>query len=238
MTPRLWLVLLLTACVPSLARAATLDAMVKDLQQLKQGKHQLDLVWWIPTQYWDEMLKQDGRLTAAQRSAFLERLDGHSMFAIVSVSIAPTGSMTSRPVEQIYEGLEVRVGKITLHPLDQADVPDGIREFIGMMRPVIAQALGAIGRGMEFVVFRNLDDNGNKIVDPLVAGAFEVQLNRRSFRWRLPIGSLLPPRLDPVTGEEFPGNFQFNPFTGEQLMDAPAADPDEKSADKASAPSL
>jgi hypothetical protein len=40
-------------------------------------------------------------------------------------------------------------------------------------------------------------------------------------RYRLPIGSILPPALDPKTGESFPGSYHFNPYTGGKLVPRP-----------------
>jgi hypothetical protein len=39
----------------------------------------------------------------------------------------------------------------------------------------------------------------------------------QTYRWRTPLGSLLPVKVDAKTGEEFPGNYSFNPYTGEKL---------------------
>jgi hypothetical protein len=38
------------------------------------------------------------------------------------------------------------------------------------------------------------------------------------FTWRLPLPRLLPAKVDPRTGQEFPGDYLFNPYTGESLV--------------------
>ena len=49
------------------------------------------------------------------------------------------------------------------------------------------------------------------------AGTLQVSLYDQVYRWRTPLGSLLPAKVDAKTGEEFPGNYSFNPYTGEKL---------------------
>ena len=39
---------------------------------------------------------------------------------------------------------------------------------------------------------------------------------------KFPLGSLLKPRIDPVSGESFPGNYGYNPYTGVKLDAGPA----------------
>ena len=45
-----------------------------------------------------------------------------------------------------------------------------------------------------------------------------VRLGKKKYDYRLPLGSVLAPRYDPDTGEQFPGNYFFNPYTGTKLV--------------------
>ena len=60
-------------------------------------------------------------------------------------------------------------------------------------------------------------EGDQKLIDPLKPGSFKYTLYEQTFTWRLPLVSLLPPKVDPKTSEEFPGNYEFNPYTGEPL---------------------
>jgi len=46
---------------------------------------------------------------------------------------------------------------------------------------------------------------------------YQISLYDQVFHWRLPLASLLPKKIDSKTHEEFPGNFDFNPYTGGKL---------------------
>jgi hypothetical protein len=53
--------------------------------------------------------------------------------------------------------------------------------------------------------------------DPLEPGAFQFSVYEQTVHWRKPLASLLPPKLDPKTQEEFPGKYYYNPSTGGKL---------------------
>jgi hypothetical protein len=59
--------------------------------------------------------------------------------------------------------------------------------------------------------------DGKPLIDALQTGSVQVSLYDQTYRFRTPLGSLLPVKVDAKTGEEFPGNYSFNPFTGEKL---------------------
>jgi hypothetical protein len=60
------------------------------------------------------------------------------------------------------------------------------------------------------------------LIEPKQTGTFAIEYRGKSHKWRLPLVALLPPMVDAKSGEEFPGNYLFNPFTGEKLTDAVA----------------
>ena len=91
-----------------------------------------------------------------------------------------------------------------------------IKNLLSVLKPLMAGMLGQMGQGLEFIIYPNTKA-GKKIIDPRAAGTLEAKFFDATFRWRLPLGALMPPKVDPQTGEEFPGNYGFNPFTGEKL---------------------
>jgi hypothetical protein len=84
------------------------------------------------------------------------------------------------------------------------------------MKPAMAANAGPLGQAMEFIVFPAKAD-GKPLIDAAQAGTLQVTLYDQTYKWRLPLGSVLPARVDAKTGEEFPGNYQFNPYTGDKL---------------------
>jgi hypothetical protein len=94
----------------------------------------------------------------------------------------------------------------------------GAANLLKMMKPVTANMMGQLGQGMHFIAFPGTDDS-KLLLDAKKPGQFVVKMGAKEFAFRLPIGSVLPPKMDKETGERFPGNYEFNPFTGKKLSD-------------------
>jgi hypothetical protein len=107
-------------------------------------------------------------------------------------------------------------------PLPLDSVAEDIRNLIQVMRPLLSNMMGAMGQHMEFLVFASKDKAGNLIADPMRDGSLTVHLADVALRYRLPLGSVLPPSLDPKTAESFPGSYRFNPYTGDKLVQRPS----------------
>jgi hypothetical protein len=122
---------------------------------------------------------------------------------------------------------------ITYRPLAPESVAEEIRNLIQMMRPLLSNMMGALGQHMEFLVFPSTDKAGHRITDPKSDGSLTVHLGDVALRYRLPLGSLLPPSLDLKTGESFPGSYHFNPYTGGKLIQQPSARTHAEPAPKA-----
>jgi hypothetical protein len=87
---------------------------------------------------------------------------------------------------------------------------------LATIKPLLSGMLGQLGQGMQLVVYPS-KLNGQRLIDPKTPGTFQYMLFDQTFKWRLPLGSLLPKKVDPKTKEEFPGNYEFNPYTGGKL---------------------
>jgi hypothetical protein len=46
-----------------------------------------------------------------------------------------------------------------------------------------------------------------------------VKMGEKEFHWRLPLGSLLPPKICPKCGETFSGAYKFCPWDGSTLVE-------------------
>jgi hypothetical protein len=66
------------------------------------------------------------------------------------------------------------------------------------------------------VIYPSKKDS-DRLIDPKKKGSFQYTLFDKTFQWHLPLASLLPKKMDPKTKEEFPGTFDYNPYTGDKL---------------------
>jgi hypothetical protein len=110
-------------------------------------------------------------------------------------------------------------------PIDADKLDPDLKNFLQMMGPVLTNMLGQFGTNMHFIVFKTGSAQGTNAVDAERDGKFVLSVGDRTMTFHLPLASLLPPRFDAHTGEQFPGNYQFNPFTGDKLGDRKSLTP-------------
>ena len=211
------ILLSLLCSIASIARSADITKLIHETQHMVQGNNNMNMVWWIPNAFWEETLKQSPQMTEELREQFLAVLEDYSVFVIINVDTGVFGGMTAKSREMIIENTELRIGEELIELVAPESMSSDAANFFMMMKPMMAPMMGQMGEGMVFLAYPNHKD-GQKLIDPLEEGSFTVTSFGESFHWRLPLGSLMPPMYDLESGESFPGNYRFNPFTGSELV--------------------
>ena len=176
-------------------------------------------IWWTPTEYWELSFKNDPYVTSSFVNKFMQIMESYSIFAMHHGKMSPLGSITSKSKEEITNKISITLEDSTqLYPLSENEITEDIKNYMMFIKPWFSKVLGNIGDGTEFIVFNNRKSYNKLYIDPKTRNSFSVNYDSLSFTWRLPLGSLLPNKFDPETKETFPGNYNFNPFTGNELI--------------------
>ena len=77
--------------------------------------------------------------------------------------------------------------------------------------------IGPMGQNMHVFLFPAKDKKGQDIAAAKREGFFSVKLDKREFKWRLPLGSLLRQKVCSVDGEKLNGAWKFCPWHGTEL---------------------
>lgn len=210
-----------------------LQKLIQDTQRMSQDQHAFRLVWWIPTEYWQESFRKMPNVTEDKKQEFYNMVDDYIVVCVVDAKLSTFGSVIPTPRDQIISNLSLSIDQgEQMKPLEETQLSSDAKLLFAMMKPLVANALGQFGKGMEFFCFKGVDSAGKKLIDPRGEGSLSMNLADSVFKWRLPLGSLLPLKYDPQTGEEFPGNYIYNPFTGNKLESrSPSRTMDEKNED-------
>jgi hypothetical protein len=198
------------------ACAVDMQELVKETQQLRDVDQKMELVWWIPQEFWEASLAGNPNVSAESRAQFLSVLQDYQIIAVVYVKTGLEGFTELATEADILGNIRFESGGRQFAPVLSAGISPGAQAILAAIKPLVTGMLGQLGQSMHFVVYPSRDGS-TRLVDPLRAGAFEVSLFEQVFHWRLPLASLLPKKIDPKTHEEFPGNFDFNPYTGGKL---------------------
>ncbi len=211
--------ILLLGCMTSV-RAASLQQILQETQRISHTKNTLDLVWWIPTQYWTILFKENPSLTSEQKTQVQKVLEPYLIFAVFRQTIGVFGGAVIPNREQVLANIAVHADGHTLKPLKMTKLSPDASNFFLMIKPLLARSLGQLGTGLHFIVYPNVKGD-RRLIDPLKPGRLECSFFGNTYHWKLPLGCLLPPVYDPKTNETFPGNYRYNPFTGDPLIRKP-----------------
>ncbi len=215
-----WLPNLVMAAALSCAGAAAafdVQKIASETQRSVLDGSDVSMVWWIPTEFWKAAMDSQHVDSAAARPV-LASLDQYLVFAIIRASVGNGGQLVAaRTREEIVVSSRLVVDGHAIDPVPVDALSPIAAALFEKFRPVMAQMLGSFGGSMVLVAYP-AKVGGQTLVDATRPGQFSYTLYDQTFRWRLPLGSLMPPRVDAKTGEEFPGNFLFSPYTGEPLV--------------------
>lgn len=218
--------LLLAFQQPVLASAAgtlppaqvKVNELTQDLQRSSQDSDSLDLVWWIPAEFWDVVLANEEGMDPKTRREFADLFRDYTVVAAVKGKIGSFGVSTFESEADLRAKLRIRDASGKAHEPIAADKIDRrLSMLIQIMRPMFKNLLGEMGNNLQFYAFTGKGSDGRRLADPVGSGSFNVSLGDDTYAYRLPLGSLLVPRRDPNTGETFPGSYRFNPYTGTEL---------------------
>src|SRR5512141_154153 len=196
-----------------------LQALIRETQKMSTAPGHMTLVWWLPEQCWQASLAQNPNITHAESDPILKTLRLSTLIAVVDGQVGAFGGVTYRSEEAVRASVTVKDAKGQSYgPIGADSIDPSMKNLIQMLKPVIANIVGPLGQNMQFLLFPTETKDGQPLADPTREGMLEVTVAEKDFKYRLPLGSVLPPRIDPKTEETFPGNYNYNPFTGTKLI--------------------
>lgn len=211
--------LLLGCCaLAGSAAAANVQDIVHETQRMSSDGGQISMVWWVPTQFWEESLKASPMVTDAARQQVIGAMSDYTILVLLRASTGVAGITDVQPKAELVKNAQLTINGRQLDALPPDQIAPATTVLLAQMKPAIAATAGQMGQGMEFVVYPGKVD-GKPLLDAAQPGNISVKFYGKSYQWHLPLGSLLPAKIDKSTGEEFPGNYLYNPYTGKKLAD-------------------
>lgn len=178
------------------------NALTAETQAMAGGADHMDMVWWIPLEFWEATLRQGGGVPEAQIEQMLAILENHTVLGVVQADISPFGAFTYFDKEKVMDGLVVEVldtdGNLqSVSHTEPAD-PD-MRLMLDQMRPVLAQAMGNLGENFYFFPLPNANADGDRYLSPYDEGKLRVTVGRGEqssvVEIEFPADSLFVPRM-------------------------------------------
>lgn len=203
---------------------ADVNALLAETQQSLGNSDQMQIVWWLPQEFWHATLADSADMSEKERQEFFTMVEPYFLVAVVDGTIGTFGAITYRDEPAIRKGLVLTSPDgVARRPLDPDKASPEVRILLGVITPILENAAGNLGKNMRFFIFDARDASGKRIADPRLPGTLAVDTGEVHAKFRLPLASLMPPRFDAASGERFPGTYRFNPYTGVELVAQPPA---------------
>ena len=199
-------------------RRVDINALVEETQKMSKETDEMTLLWWIPEDFWQVSFAQDPNMTAAQAEEFIRVVRPYMIVVAVDGKIGSFGGVTYKSEATLRNSIQIIDNQGTSYPpLSEEHIDADVKNFLAMMKPVFGNMLGPMGQNMHFFLFPSKNITGQNIAVAKSDGTFWVKLDKRKFKWRLPLGSLLPPKICPIDGEKLSGAWKFCPWHGAKL---------------------
>jgi hypothetical protein len=208
--------------------AIDLQALTLETQRSARRFHAFDLVWWMPYEWWQTELAQNETVSPQAREQFLSLLRPYSIVIVADAKLRIKGASKSIQVDAVSEpalrgALSLKAPSGTVyHPLAAEEIDPRIQRFFDVMKPIVAQGFGELGKSMCFFAFKAKSAGDAPIVDATSNGKFSFLVGEREYTWHLPLATLVPPKTCSKCRENVSGAFSFCPWDGQKL------DADEK----------
>jgi hypothetical protein len=209
----------ITTCAFSQDSQIDLNSLTQETQKMSKNRDEATLVWWIPEQFWRTSFSQNPNMTGAEVEEFTKIIKPYILFVVVDGKIGSFGKVDYKSESDIKNAIKFIDSQANIYkPLADEEINADTKNLLAMIKPVFANMLGPMGQNMYFFLFpANNKTTGLDIIDAKKEGSFTVKLGERSFKWELPLASLLNPKTCPVCLRTLSGSYKFCPYDGTKL---------------------
>ena len=236
---------LLPGAEPKKMTEVDIDALTTDTQASADPTPGMNLVWWIPVEFWKALLLQDETLAVKDSQELIQAFEPYTLVAAVRADIGTFGTFRYHSDESLAKNMAVsyvnaKGEKRLMHSVSKPDKK--VQLMLQMMKPILTAAMGDLGKNFHFFIYRDRDEKGERIVDPYKKGKLEIKLapmpgeTGGAIEIECPVNSLFVPRKCATCKKEAHVSWNFCPWCGEKWQEAgtDANAPTRKSSDAAS----
>lgn len=232
---------------PGLAQKSKIDLQALGQECFKQWKTENGQthVFWMPEEVWQILLAEDPYIIKGNAEQFLELLRPYTFIWVMDAQWNIERPEKTRYIpfsdDRLDEDIERKVKPLLLKPqyksaadiraririrdskgnhylpISEDKINVGTRNFVSMLKPIFANMIGPMGENTHVFLFLAKDKEGQRIADPKNDGTFSVEFGGKEFKWKLPLSSLVPPKICSSCEEKLSGAYKFCPWCGTKL---------------------
>ncbi|MFT5823862.1 MAG: hypothetical protein ACI8ZM_005127 [Crocinitomix sp.] len=198
-----------------------LNALLNETQLNTGIGDTMELHLWMPLEFWKVSMLQDPTLDKGQMNDFLKVLEPYTIVAVIDGKFGLFGSLTYEDPDTIRTKYNMMDKDGGLHaPLEEATLNSEVQVLLSMFKPMMSNMLGEMGENLQFFVFNNLDEQGDRIFSPYIEKSTRASYKGKIHNWKTPFGTLLEKKMCPIDNELHNGSWDYCPYHGGKLKKA------------------
>ena len=107
-----------------------LDAMLNETQIVSDDEDYVDLIWWIPTEYWKAVYAQDSSIPEDEATQMTSLLKDYDIVAAVRGKIGYFGGVTFQDEASIRNDLLFEYDGVTYDAMDTKDLAPDLKALL------------------------------------------------------------------------------------------------------------
>ncbi|WP_347923895.1 hypothetical protein [Pontimicrobium sp. SW4] len=195
-----------------------IDAFINETQYSGDSANDLEVIWWIPTEYWNVIFAQDPMASAAELDAITDMLKEFVIVITIKGKMGVFGGITYDKKENIRSLTEVSINGENLSMIEEDNITPDMVNFVGMIKPMMENMIGPMGENMQVMLFENPKNKSLLPINPYSTDELKFSLGDFEKKVKLPLSCLLEDKQCPDDNEALNGKWNFCPIHGSKLI--------------------
>lgn len=191
---------------------------IREIQMWHKDDNNMTLSFWIPQSYWKIALENSPQVPKELLEQIESAFENYVFVCALDLQINMDGTMTYTDELSLRKTITITdVSGKTHQPLQENQLNEDALTFSRTLKPMFAQMLGQMGAGMHLYFFEIKDAEKNNLINEYKKSNFSIEHSNKTFKYQLPLVTLLPSKKCPVDGAEMKGNWMYCPIHGTEL---------------------
>ena len=195
----------------------SIDDFITETQFGSDSPDDIEIIWWVPTEYWSVVFSQDPTASEAEKEGIIEMLKDYVVVLVIKGNVGFFGGITYSSLDDIKPITNVNYKGEKLTMVDDKKVSPDMLNFISMIKPMMRNMMGPMGENMHLFLYQSPANKSLLPIDPYSTNNLSFTLGDFNKDIDLPLSCLLEEKICPNDKQELNGKWNFCPTHGAKL---------------------
>lgn len=195
----------------------SIDAFISETQYSSDNPDNIEMIWWLPTEYWNVVFSQDQTTSKADQDAIISMLKDFVVVVAIKGKVGMFGGITYETKEHIKAIINVSYKKEKLAMVSEDNIEPDMLNFLSIIKPMMKNMIGPMGENMQFFLFQAPKNNELLPIDPYSNNELTFALGDFEKDAELPLSCLLEEKICSEDNKTWNGKYNFCPIHGSEL---------------------